>query len=71
MVTLYTLPSCGICNMIKTKLQNKGIQFEERDFKEAAESMGLDHAPLLRIISDSETQYIMSPSKMVDWIKMQ
>ena len=32
MVELYTLPTCGICHTIKTKLEQKGIQFEEKDF---------------------------------------
>lgn len=68
MVTLYTLPTCGICHMIKSKLESRGIEFEEKDFMEIAESMGLDRAPLLQIITKDETQYIMSPSKMVEWI---
>ena len=71
MITLYTLPSCGICHMIKTKLEEKHIKFEERDFNEAAEDMGIDRAPLLRIIEKDEIQYIMSPSKMVEWINQQ
>lgn len=68
MVTLYTLPTCGICHMIKSKLKSRGIEFEEKDFMEIAEPMGLDRAPLLQVITNDETQYIMSPSKMVEWI---
>lgn len=72
MVELYTLPTCGICHMIKTKLQEKGIQFEEKDFKIVADSMKLDRAPLLHIVhNDHEEDYIMSPSKMVEWINKQ
>ena len=71
MITLYTLPNCGICHMIKTKLEQKGIKFEERDFAEAAEDMGLTQAPLLRVIHSDTTEYIMSPKKMVDWINQQ
>lgn len=72
MVELYTLPTCGICHMIKTKLQAKGIQFEEKDFKIVADSMKLDRAPLLHIVyNDHEEDYIMSPNKMVEWINKQ
>lgn len=72
MVELYTLPTCGICEMIKTKMKEKGIQFEEKDFQIVAESMGLDHAPVLHIMpNDNEEEYIMSPTKMVAWINKQ
>lgn len=72
MVTLYTLPTCGICHMIKEKMLAKKINFEERDFTEIAETMGLDRAPVLHIVrNDHEEDYIMSPTKMVEWINKQ
>ena len=71
MVELYTLPTCGICHTIKTKLEQKGIQFEEKDFGIVAESMGLDRAPVLHISTDDGEEYIMSPSKMNQWISRQ
>lgn len=71
-IELYTLPSCGICYMIKTKLNEKGISFEEKDFSEIAVSMGFDQAPVLHIIeNEDEQQYIITPSKMVEWIYKQ
>lgn len=71
-VDLYTLPSCGICHMIKTKLEERKIPFEERQFTEINESMNLDRAPVIHIVNDDDSEeYIMSPSKMVDWISKQ
>ena len=71
-VVLYTLPECGICKMVKTKLNQKGIAFKEGDLAEVAESMGLDHAPVLCINkNENESEYIIAPSKIVDWINKQ
>ena len=69
MVELYTLPTCGICNMIKTKLKEKSIPFEEKDFQIVADSMKLERAPVLHIVpNENEEEYIMSPTKIVAWI---
>ena len=70
-VKLYTLPTCGICHMIKTKLEDRHIDFEEADFNEVAESMGLERAPLLEVNNNNEKLFFMSPSKMVEWINQQ
>ena len=47
--TIYTLPFCGICHMIKDKLESKHIQYEEEDFTSIAEYLQTDHAPALKI----------------------
>lgn len=65
MVTLYTLPTCGICHMIKTKLQERNIPFEEKDFSLIAETIQSDRAPVLQI---GETQILTSVTGMVAWI---
>ena len=57
--------------MIKTKLEEKHIDFEEKDFNQVAESMGLDRAPLLLVNSSAGQLLFMSPAKMVDWISKQ
>ena len=67
--TLYTLPTCGICHMIKTKLQEKNIQFEEADFSEIADYLQTDRAPILKIKQDdSNIKFITSPNEMVQLI---
>lgn len=65
MVKLYTLPTCGICNMIKTKLNQKNIPYEERDFTEFAGKYGVDRAPAM-VVDGLEP--MTSPSNMVNWI---
>lgn len=66
--TLYTLPSCGICHMIKTKLNSKNIQFEEKDFSEIAAFLQTDHAPILKIANGDKVKFITSPSEMAQLI---
>ena len=65
-ITLYTLPNCGICKMIKTKLNQKSIPFIEKDFDEIAEKIDSEYAPVLEI---QEQELILnSPTSIVDWI---
>ncbi len=71
MVELYTLPSCSICHIIKTKLEQKGIQFEEKGLEEITEILHVDHAPVLKILHGDGEEYIMSPSKINEWISKQ
>lgn len=66
---LYTLPTCGVCHMIKTKLEKKNIQYEEHDLTEIADSLNIDHAPVLKVINDNEPDtFITSPGEMVKMI---
>ena len=71
MITLYTLPDCGICKMIKTKLNAKNIQYNERGLQEIADKLKIDHAPILQIMSQDEDKILFSPSEMVAWINQQ
>jgi len=71
MITLYTLPDCGICKMIKTKLNAKNIQYNERSLQEIADKLKIDHAPVLQIISQDEDKILFSPAEMVTWINQQ
>lgn len=66
--TLYTLPSCGICHMIKTKLAQKNIQYEEKNFEEIANYLQIDHAPVLKIAHEDRVDFITSPGEMAKLI---
>lgn len=66
MIKLYTLPSCGICHMVKTKLNNKNIPFEEYNLNDYVNEFG-DRAPVLV----TETSVLYSPSEIVSWINQQ
>lgn len=65
---LYTLPTCGICHMIKTKLEEKNIQYEQRNFEDIATYLQTDHAPALKIVHNNEAQFITSPTEMIQII---
>lgn len=76
-VNLYTLPNCGICRMIKLKLKEKNISFNELEFNEIAKKLNTDRAPVLEIVSDINihenpmhvnVDYMLSPAKIVEWI---
>lgn len=79
-VILYTLPTCPICHMIKTKLNEKGIPFIEAEFDEIAELLHTDRAPILEIAEDldltkkgieANVTWLQSPTEMVAWINKQ
>lgn len=65
MIELYTLPTCGICHMIKTKLAGKDIPFVEKNFEEIVNKLHTDRAPVLKI---DENTILTTPSEMVKWI---
>lgn len=67
-VELYTLPNCGICHMVKTKLQIKDIPFIEKNFGEIAPDINSDRAPVLKIEKDEKITFYDTPTAIVDWI---
>ena len=68
-IILYTLPSCPICHMIKTKLKNRNIGFQEKDFAEIAVQINSVQAPALQVVDEQGNTIIYnSPSQMVGWI---
>ena len=74
MTTLYTLPTCPICEMIKKKLSAKEIPFVERAFEELPEKINTDRAPVLAIdVMDdpSGTIYLLRPMEINKWINEQ
>ena len=68
MINLYTLPTCGICKMVKTKLQEKNIPFEEKDFSIIAAKINSDRAPALEVINNGETTIYNNPTAIVSFI---
>ena len=68
MITIYTLPNCGICKMVKTKLQQKHIMYEEKPFQDIAAEINSNHAPALKI---ENGEIYNSPTAIVNWINQQ
>lgn len=46
---LYTKENCSRCDMIKDKLNSKGISFEEIKDEEIIMSLGIDFLPVLEV----------------------
>ena len=70
-IILYTLPSCPICEMVKTKLHNKNLSYQEQDFHKIADIIQSDHAPALVIDQNGHHDILNSPSAINSWIKAQ
>lgn len=70
-IILYTLPTCSICNMVKTKLNQKNLLFEERDFRKITTKINSEYAPALEIINDEKSIIYNNPSQIVNWINQQ
>ena len=65
MITLYTLPTCPICEMVKKKLNTKEIPYVERPFEELPEQIKTDRAPVLY----NEDIFLLTPTEINEWIK--
>lgn len=55
MITVYSLPSCGQCKVLKMKLESKGISFEEIQDIEVLEEKGIMAVPVLDIDGEQYT----------------
>ena len=67
MITLYTTPTCGICRMVKTKLQQKNIEYKEANAEDLLKIMDIQRAPVLQV----EDTFLTSPTEIVNWINQQ
>lgn len=79
-IVLYTLSTCPICEMIKKKMKQKDIYYEELDFSLLPESLNTDRAPIMAIVNDIDfnkikdniipidAKFILSPTEMVEII---
>lgn len=67
-VKIYTIPMCGICKMVKKKMMDKNIEFEEYNLENYAEKLNIATAPVLQI---DEKTYLTSPLSINAWINEQ
>ena len=62
---LYTIPTCGICQVIKNKLIEKNIPFEEASGEIAVEKFNVNKFPIF----ETEEKTFFSPKEISNWIK--
>lgn len=48
MITLYST-NCPRCNILKTKLDNKGIEYTEENSVDKMLALGIESAPVLEV----------------------
>lgn len=46
-IIVYTSPTCGKCRMLKTRLQQKGINFIEKTDYEELSANGINELPVV------------------------
>lgn len=49
MITVYTTEGCGKCKILKAKLAQKGIQFEEFTDVDKMIEMGITNCPMMSV----------------------
>ena len=68
MVVLYTLPTCGICKVIKGKLEKANVDFKEIVGEDFFIQNGYENAPILQT---DDREMLTSPMAINKWIKNQ
>ncbi len=68
MITLYTSPTCGICKMIKMKLNKKNIKFNELHDIQPLIEKNIQRLPVMQL---EDGTIFTSPTEMNEWIKTQ
>ena len=63
-VTIYTLPTCGKCNVLKAKMNDKGIAFNEVQDTELMSAMKISEVPVLEV--DGKMMDFSEARKWVD-----
>lgn len=48
-MTVYTQPNCGKCKVLKAKLQQKGIAYEESQDVDKMQSLGIMSLPAMQV----------------------
>lgn len=68
MIQLYTSPTCGICKMIKMKLNKKNIKFNETYDIQPLIEKNIQRLPVMQL---EDGTMFTSPTEMNEWIKAQ
>ena len=64
MIKCYSLPNCPMCEMLKEKLNENNISFEEIQDKEILKSKGITHVPCLEM----EDNTILKLADALKWV---
>lgn len=65
-VTVYTTKACPMCMLLKRKLSEKNIVFEENHDKELMTNKGFSHLPMLQV-----DDVVMGLQEALKWVEEQ
>lgn len=65
MIKIYTTSTCGICKMVKKKMTDKNIPFQQFDLIDYAEQFNIYTAPVLELENGN---LLTSPIEINEWI---
>ncbi len=68
MITLYTSDTCGICRMVKMKLEKKGIQYKNEKNIDDLVAMGVQRLPVMKL---EDGTMMVSVTEINNWINAQ
>ena len=77
MITLYTLPFSPICNLIRQKMKEKKVEFQELNFSEVLNKINATTAPVVEIpvgktycgdFCEYTTVYLETPEEILKWL---
>lgn len=68
MITLYTSDTCGICRMVKMKLEKKGIQYKNEKNIDDLVAMGIQRLPVMKL---EDGTMMVSVTEINNWINAQ
>ena len=49
MITVYSSPTCGKCKVLKAKLEQKGIAYDECQDEDVMSKLGIDSLPVIDV----------------------
>lgn len=66
MVTIYTTPSCGQCKMLKLKMHQMGVLYDECNDLALMDQLGIKSVPMVRT---EDTAPLLTFKQANDWLK--
>ena len=67
-ITVYSLPTCPKCKMLKLEMSKRGVNFTDCEDEELMLKLGYTHPPIMVVSNDSGDR-VMGFKDAVDYIK--
>lgn len=67
-ITVYSLPTCPTCNMLKMVMKQRGVEFTECQDEALMIQLGYTQPPTL-VIVDEQGEHVFRKKEAIDYIK--